>query len=991
MLSENNLPKSYDASVVEAKWLHRWSDEQLFTPQAQKSLPKNNPPQKAYVIIMPPPNVTGALHNGHALFVTLQDILARFHRMKGENVLWLPGTDHAGIATQTVVERELFKTQKKSKHDLGREKFIAKIWEWKEKHGSQIIDQLKLMGASADWSRCRFTMDESCVLAVNTAFVQLWEEGLIYRGERLVNWDPAGQTALSDEEVDHENRKGELWKFAYKLKSDDSQEIVVATTRVETMLGDTAVAVHPSDERYQHLIGQELQHPFFSDRKICVIADHKVDQEFGTGAVKITPAHDPADFDMGRRHQLAMISIFNKDGSVNKNGGVYESLDRKVAREQIKKDLTALGLYRGAEEIEHAVSVSQRSHADIEPMLSRQYFVRAQKLAEAANNAVKTGDLKIMPGHYAKTWSHFLDNIQDWCVSRQLWWGHQIPVYYHLEKMFAAIKDDAEKQGYSTQALLYLNRYESNTATPSLPAVSINDLLAVALDDLSEDLVRSFSVASVTPPEDFSAEKYIQENDVLDTWFSSGLWPFSTLGWPNKSDDLAAFYPSAVLETGSDILFFWVARMVMLGIHFMGEVPFKDVFLHALVRDAHGQKMSKSLGNAIDPVDVIKGISLSELLEKTKSYPVPPHLLNKVLSGLEKDYAEGIPASGADGLRLSLAILSGQGQDVRLAIPRVAGYRAFLNKIWNATRFVLMNADEKAASHQWRKSDCSLSDRWILSLLQKTVKKVDDALQNYRFSEAADLIYHFFWTDVCDWYIELVKKNLTSEEESTQKLTTQGVLLEVLDTSMRLFHPFCPFISEEIWQILPSTKKWREQDIHFCAVAPYPAAKTEFIDDEAEKTINLVQQCVTMIRNVRQESGLAPRKKVSVIILAENENLQLLNSCSAMLSDLACLESIAFHKRGEFSLPADVASNLSPNVDVAIVLEGLIDVAAEKERTEKDMRKVMQDIEGLSQRLSNEAFVAKAPKNIVEQQQLLLAQLQEKKVRLEESLARLMK
>jgi len=978
MQESNNLPKSYDAHQVESKWRHVWSEKNLFSPKAQDSLPKIAPAKKPYVIMMPPPNVTGALHNGHALFVTLQDILARFHRMKGENVLWLPGTDHAGIATQAVVERDLWKKEKKTRHDLGRDKFIEQVWAWKDKHGSQIVEQLKLLGASADWSRIRFTLDEECVHAVNEAFVKLWEEGLIYRGERLVNWDPVSQTALSNEEVDHVSRKGELWKFAYKLKDDSGLEIVVATTRPETMLGDTAVAVHPDDERYQHLIGKELCHPFFVDRVIKVIADRKVEQEFGTGAVKITPAHDPADFEMGKRHQLAFITILNKDGTINKNGGLYQGQDRKVARENIKKELTDLGLFRGAEEIEHAVSVSQRSHADIEPLLSRQYFVRAEKLAQGANDAVKNGELRIIPAHFNKTWAHFMDNIQDWCVSRQLWWGHQIPVYYHLDKMQEAIKQDAVIKGYTTQALSYLEKNASD-----------KELLRIALDDLPEDLVRDFSVVSVKPPADFHEGRYIREEDVLDTWFSSGLWPFSALGWPQKNDDLAAFYPGAVLETGSDILFFWVARMVMLGIHFMGEVPFKDVFLHSMVRDAHGQKMSKSLGNAIDPVDVIDGISLADLQGKTKTFPVPPQLLPKVLSGLEKDYPEGIPASGADGLRLSLAILSGQGQEVRLAIPRVAGYRAFLNKIWNATRFVLMNADESAAEYSINENDLSLSNQWILSLLQKTVSRVDECLLNYRFGEAAELIYHFFWTDVCDWYIEFIKPIITKTEKSAEKEQTQAVLIKVLDTSMRLFHPFCPFISEEIWQILPSAKKWHAQGVDFCAIAPFPEAQSKFINAEAEKTVALIQHSVVMIRNVRQESGLAPRKKVPAIILANKVEKELLLKHQALIMQLACLESLDFHERGFFELPQNAAINLSVDIDVAIVLEGLIDLAAEKVRTEKEIEKVKKDIAGLEGRLNNKAFVDKAPPAIVAQQQSQLAQLKEKELRLQEALIRL--
>ena len=617
------LPKAYDPTEVEARWYPIWTDAGVFRAEAADTLEGGREP---YVIMMPPPNVTGTLHNGHALFVTLQDVLIRYHRMLGKNALWLPGVDHAGIATQAVVERELKRHQGKSRHDLGREAFVEQVWYWKEKNGSRIVEQLKVMGAAADWSRERFTLDPVCSRAVNEAFVRLWDEGLIYRGERLVNWDPATRTALSNEEVEHEDRDGELWRFAYPL-ADDAGEIVVATTRPETMLGDTAVAVHPEDERYTALVGKRVLHPFFPERELFVIADPEVDREFGTGAVKITPAHDPNDFEMGRRHELAFINIFDLDACVNENGGAFQGLDRYDARDRVKAELESLGLARGGEAITHAVSISERSGDAVEPLLSRQYFVRAKTLADEACAAIdELGQTRIIPAGWKSTWDYFMKNIQDWCISRQLWWGHRIPVFYDLEKMADAVRRDAERKGGDTAALRALGDGSSQ-----------RDVLRLALDTIDEDLVREFSTASredlCQGPE---GDRYLQEEDVLDTWFSAGLWPFSTLGWPDDTDDLRAFYPGAVLETGFDILFFWVARMMMFGCHFMGRAPFADIFLHAMVRDSHGRKMSKSLGNAIDPLDVVQGIRLEDLLEKTKTYPVPEKNLPIGAEGVSK-------------------------------------------------------------------------------------------------------------------------------------------------------------------------------------------------------------------------------------------------------------------------------------------------------------------------------------------------------------------
>ncbi len=960
MANKMELEKNLNRQEIEHKWTKLWLEQNIFVAGQDQS-------KKPYVIMMPPPNVTGVLHNGHALFVTLEDTLARFWRMKGYDVLWLPGTDHAGIATQAVVERELKKNENLSRHDLGREKFLERVFAWKDKHGAHIIEQLKLLGASADWSRLRFTMDEQCSYAVKTAFVKLWQDGLIYRKERLVSWDPSAKTALSNEEVDHVEREGELVYFAYKVKGSPD-EIIVATTRPETMLGDTAVAVNPKDERYQHLIGKELIHPFIPERSFKVIADDYVDKEFGSGAVKITPAHDPNDFMMGERHQLPMINIFDLDGRINEQGKEFSGLDRFLARKQIKKRLEELSLLRKIEKITHSVSVSQRSAVDIEPMLSRQYFVDMKPLAKKAYDAVHSGETNIIPNSFTKIWDHFLLNIQDWCISRQLWWGHRIPVFYHIESMKKAVLDE---KNHAPQALSALNEGQD-----------INAVLRIALNELDDQTIRSFSHALVDAPK--NSQEYIQEDDVLDTWFSAGLWPFATLGWPNDTADLQRYYPGAVLETGSDILFFWVARMMMLGTHFMGKAPFKDVYLHAMVRDAYGRKMSKSLGNAIDPIDVIEGISLEDLVAKTKTYPVPEAMLPKVIEGIKKDFPEGIPSAGADGLRLSLAMFCGQGRDVKFSIPRVVGYRSFLNKVWNATRFALLNIkDGDVTTLKDIEGSLSVADRYILSLLNKTVAAVDSHITEYRFSDAAEAIYHFFWNEYCDKYIECAKVSFKVDDEAQQKVT-KSVIIHLLDTSMRMLHPFCPFISEEIWQSLPLNEKYREQGINFCAVAPFPVADEKLIDKEAEEIISLIFEVSTMIKNGRQSSDLPTSQAVAVKLFAKDQNVaKMLDQYQDLISHLAKTSSIEIKLRGSETPEGLSVMNSSNLVDTVIPLEGLIDVEKELKRLDAALLKITQQKEGLKNRLSNQAFIAKAPKEVVETHEKELMELEEKAKQLE--------
>jgi valyl-tRNA synthetase len=970
-----SLPAQYLPEEAESRWYARWVEAGVFRPDMDAA----RAGKKAYVVMMPPPNVTGSLHMGHALFVTLQDVLSRTHRMRGEPTLWLPGVDHAGIATQAVVERELKRLEGKTRHDLGREAFLERVWAWKHKNGDRIVEQLKAMGASADWSRERFTMDATCNDAVTEAFVRLWEQGLVYRGERLVHWDPQLLTSVSDEEVDYEEKEGELWRFAYPL-ANGTGEIVVATTRPETMLGDVAVAVHPDDERYQAMVGELLRHPFFPERRVVVVADAYVDRSFGTGAVKITPAHDPNDFELGNRHALPRINVLTLEARINDHGGRFAGLDRYEARKAVKAALEELGLARGAEKIKHNVSVSQRSGVVIEPMLSRQFFVKTSGFAEEAL-ALVAGEqpaTRILPEHWKKTWDHFMTNIRDWCVSRQLWWGHRIPVYYDTSKLDEVIDADRAKQGRDTEA-----------SRARAAGVSGQKLLEVVLRTCDDALVmRSLAVASRT---DLSAAggRYVQEEDVLDTWFSSGLWPFSTLGWPRETEDLRLFYPGAVLETGSDILFFWVARMVWFGKHFLGQSPFADVFLHAIVRDANGRKMSKSEGNAIDPLDVMKGISLPDLLAKTRTYPVPEKKLAAVLKGIEKEFPEGIPAAGADGLRFTLAALSSWGRDVKLSIPRTAGYRAFLNKVWNATRFVLLKGgEEPALALEEVRDHLGTADRYVLSRLQVAIREVSEAIDGYRFDAMANAIYRFFWNELCDVYVELAKSTLEGED-ARARAATKATLVHVLDTSMRLLHPLCPFLTEEIWQLLPGrSERW--PSTAFCAQASWPSVDASLYDAQAEGEIAILATVANMVRSVRQESGLPPRKGVVVdaIVPGELEQARLLE-VGAALRRFASIDELRVVLRGTYSPPALAAVHASGDVEVVVHLEGLIDPAKERARLEREMAKADKDLAGLTKRFENADFIARAPADVVEQGKLDMAALTEKLLRLRQALERL--
>ncbi|MDP2342056.1 MAG: valine--tRNA ligase [Deltaproteobacteria bacterium] len=982
--AEPELSTQWDAKTVEARWYSRWFEAGIFKPDMVAARAGKKP----YVIMMPPPNVTGSLHMGHALFVTLQDLLARKHRMQGEPTLWLPGVDHAGIATQAVVERELKRHENKTRHDLGRPAFLERVWAWKHKNGDRIVEQLKAMGASADWSRERFTMDEQCNVAVNEAFVRLWNQQLVYRGERLVHWDPALLTSLSDEEVEHEEKDGELWRFAYLVKNLDGtqsdKEVVVATTRPETMLGDVAVAVHPDDERYTEFIGKELVHPFFPGRKIVVVADGYVDREFGTGAVKITPAHDPNDFEMGQRHNLPLINIFTFDAKVNENGGEFAGLERFEARKKVKARLEELGFTRGTQPIKHNVSISQRSGVVIEPMLSRQFFVRTKGFADDALKITGSRETRIIPEHWEKTWDHFMTNIRDWCVSRQLWWGHRIPVFYDLSRLDEVIETDANRKGKTTEA-----------SKAQADGVSGKKLLEIALRSVDDELIMTkLATASTENLEDKDPARWAQEEDVLDTWFSSGLWPFSTLGWPNDTEDLRLFYPGSVLETGSDILFFWVARMVWFGKHLMGKSPFSDVFLHAIVRDAYGRKMSKGEGNALDPLDVISGTTLPDLLQKTKSYPIPEKKIDRVLKGLEKEYPEGIPAAGADGLRFTLAALSSQGRDVKLSIPRAAGYRNFLNKIWNAHRFGLMKGGAGAVKPlDSVRSNMQLADRFILSKLQRTVETVSTAIDEYRFDAVANTLYSFFWNDFCDVYIELSKGALEGDpndaEQGGLRDAARSTFFHVLDAFLRLLHPLCPFLSEEIWQQVPGrAERW--PGVAFCAVAPWPVVEANLIDASAERELALLTEAATAIRNVRQESGLSPRKPVVVdVIAADAAVAATLLSVKDVLARFAVIETLNIVQRDGYVAPKLSGANASGNFEVVVHLEGLIDPAKEKERMVREINNAMRDLQTLAKRFENPDFVAKAPVDVVAEGKANMKALDEKLLRLRAALKRL--
>jgi valyl-tRNA synthetase len=904
------MEKRYDPHAIEQNWYETWERLGHFSPSG-KGAP--------YCIMIPPPNVTGTLHMGHAFQDTIMDTLTRYHRMKGDNTLWQPGTDHAGIATQMVVERQL-NAEGVTRHDVGREKFIEKVWEWKDHSGGNITRQLRRMGSSLAWDRERFTMDDGLSDAVAEVFVRLHEEGLIYRGKRLVNWDPVLHTALSDLEVISTEESGSLWHMRYPL-ADGSGHLVVATTRPETMLGDSAVAVHPDDERYTDLIGKEILLPL-TERTIPIIADDYVDPEFGTGCVKITPAHDFNDYEMGKRHNLKIINVLTINAEINDEmPKPYRGMERFVARKQIIKDLEELDLMDKIEPHKLMVPRGDRSHSVVEPYLTDQWYVKTAPLAEPAIDAVKSGKIKFVPQNWEKTYFEWMNNIEDWCISRQIWWGHRIPAWYDNDNNIFVGRNEKEVR----------EKHSLN-----------NDI------------------------------ELRQDEDVLDTWFSSALWPFSTLGWPEKSPELSTFYPTSVLITGFDIIFFWVARMVMMGLKFMDDVPFKEIYIHGLVRDSHGQKMSKSKGNVLDPIDLIDGIELEELVNKRTTGLMQPQMREKIEKATRQDFPDGISSYGTDALRFTFAALASNGRDINFDLGRIEGYRNFCNKIWNAARYVLMNTEEQdCGTDESLAIELSIADRWIISRLQETENEVERAFGDYRLDRAANAIYDFTWNNYCDWYLELSKPVLYNEQSSAAALRgTRRTLVRVLETLLRLAHPIMPFISEEIWQrIAPLSGKnvdenSTEQSI---MLEPYPTSDQTKIDTNAEEEMEWIQEFILGIRSIRGEMDIPPGKALSALIQGSSElDQQRLATHSKTINSLAKLESLEIIE--PTANTPESATALVGNMKILIPIGGLIDKEAEISRLSREIEKVKTEISRLEGKLNNANFVDRAPTAVVDKE-----------------------
>jgi len=898
--TNSELAKSYEPHAIERRWYAQWEDCGYFAAGAA-------PDRDAYCIMLPPPNVTGTLHMGHAFQHTLQDALIRYHRMHGDNTLWQPGTDHAGIATQIVVERQLERIGK-TRHDLGREDFVKRVWEWKQESGSTITRQMRRLGTSPDWSRERFTMDEGLSEAVTEVFVRLHEDGLIYRGKRLVNWDPVLGTAVSDLEVVSEEEDGFMWHIRYPLE-DGSGHLVVATTRPETMLGDVAVAVHPDDERYQKLIGKQVRLPL-TERSIPIIGDNYVDPAFGTGCVKITPAHDFNDWQVGQRHKLLPICILTLDAKINDLAPAeYQGLDRYDARARIIEDLQTRNLLEDTRKHKLMVPRGERTHAVIEPMLTDQWFVSMEGMAQRGLEVVENGTLKFVPENWTSTYKQWLDNIQDWCISRQLWWGHRIPAWYDEDGHIYVARTLAEAQ------------QQAGTKTLN------------------------------------------QDEDVLDTWFSSALWPFSTLGWPNQTPELQRYLPTSVLVTGFDIIFFWVARMVMMSLYFTDKIPFHEVYVTGLVRDSHGQKMSKSKGNILDPLDLIDGIELDLLVAKRTSNLMNPKQAQSIEKATRKEFPDGIPAFGTDALRFTFASLATHGRDIKFDLQRCDGYRNFCNKLWNATRFVLMNCEgHDVGLNADQPLQFSDMDKWIVSRLQIAKQEVADAFAHYRFDMAAQAIYQFVWDEYCDWYLELAKVQLQSDNIAVQR-TTRRTLVRVLETILRLAHPLIPFITEELWQkVAPLAAKSGESIM----LAPYPSAKLDKIDHNALNQVALLKELVNACRTLRGEMNLSPALKVPLVALGDPDTL---SSFRPHLLAMAKLSEM--HIESE-SLPQTQAP-VQIVGEYRLMLKVEIDIAAEKARIDKEIARHQTEIAKAEIKLSNPSFVDKAPAAVVGQEKERLA------------------
>lgn len=936
------MEKTFNPSQVEQAMYQAWESKGYFKPSGDNS-------NGAYCIMIPPPNVTGSLHMGHAFQQTIMDALTRYKRMLGKNTLWQVGTDHAGIATQMVVERKLAAEGKPDRHAMGREAFIEKVWEWKAESGGTITEQMRRLGNSVDWDKERFTMDAGLSNAVQEVFVRLYQDDLIYRGKRLVNWDPKLHTAISDLEVENKEQKGHLWNLRYPLAdgvttADGKNYIVVATTRPETMLGDTGVAVNPDDERYQSLIGKEVLLPLVN-RRIPILADEHADKDKGTGCVKITPAHDFNDYEVGKRHQLPMINVMTADATIRNEGecffpngevnpahnaeipAEFQGLDRYVARKAIVAAFDAAGLLDKVEDHNNTLPYGDRSGVVIEPLLTDQWYVRVAPMAKTAIEAVENGDIQFVPKQYENMYYSWMRDIQDWCISRQLWWGHRIPAWY----------DETGK--------VYVGRDEAEVR---------------AKHSLADDV------------------KLRQDNDVLDTWFSSALWTFSTLGWPDNTEELKTFHPTDVLVTGFDIIFFWVARMIMMTMHFVKDengkpqVPFKTVYVTGLIRDENGDKMSKSKGNVIDPLDMIDGISLEDLLVKRTSNMMQPQLAEKIGNQTKKQFPEGIEASGTDALRFTLAALASTGRDISWDMKRLDGYRNFCNKLWNASRYVTMMTEEKDCGLAGGDMELSLADHWIISQYQQTITQFRGYLDSYRFDMAANTLYEFTWNQFCDWYLELTKPVLFKGTEAQQR-GTRHTLLTVLESLLRLMHPIMPFITEEIWQLVAPMVRKDLNPGDSIMLQAYPEFNQALVNETATADLEWVKSFIVAIRNVRGEMDIAPSKPLSVLVRnLTSDDSRRLQSNMAFLQNMAKLEAITVLNDGD-TAPA-CAAQLLGKMDILIPMAGLIDKEAELARIAKQMEKAQQEHDRVASKLANEGFVAKAPEAVLAKEREKLAE-----------------
>ena len=922
------MEKVYAPHEIERRIYELWESEGRFAPQGDGP---------AYCIMIPPPNVTGTLHMGHAFQHTLMDALTRYHRMRGDATLWQPGTDHAGIATQMVVERQL-NAQGVKRGDIGREAFIERVWKWKEQSGGTIAGQMRRLGDSVDWSRDRFTMDPGLSEAVVEVFVRLHQEGIIYRGKRLVNWDPVLLTAVSDLEVQSEEEEGRLWHIRYPL-TEGGGHVVVATTRPETLLGDTAVAVNPDDERYRPLVGKRLQLPL-TERQIPVIADAYVDASFGSGCVKITPAHDFNDYEVGQRHGLEQINIFTPQAALNDSVPArFRGLDRFEARKRIVAELDAAGLLERVEKHRHNVPRGDRSGAVLEPYLTDQWYVRIAPLAGPAIEAVESGRTRFIPESWSKTYFEWMRNIRDWCVSRQLWWGHRIPAWY-----------DANGN-------VYVARTESEART---------------LNGLTSDVALR------------------QDEDVLDTWFSSALWPFSTLGWPRETPELAKFYPGSVLVTGFDIIFFWVARMMMMGLKFRGDVPFREVYITGLIRDENGDKMSKSKGNVIDPLDIVDGIDLESLVAKRTTGLMQPQLAPKIEKHTRKQFPQGIAPHGTDALRFTFAALASPSRDIRFDMARVAGYRNFCNKLWNAARFVTMTAGEHAtrgAGGTAPAAEPGIADRWIRSRFGQMLAQVESALADYRFDYAASALYEFTWHEFCDWYLELTKPVLQSEAASSgAQQATRETLVGVLEALQRALHPFMPFITEEIWQRV-APLAGGAHGANTVMLQPYPSSTQFPTDSEADREVAWIRKFILAVRQIRGEMDISPAKKLPVLLKGTNEaDRALIRQHRPYLERLAGLESVTL--LDDAATAPESATALVEHLTLLVPMAGLIDPAAEADRLDKRLGKTRDELRKALGKLSNENFVRNAPEAVVTQERERVSEFERAISGLESQLAR---